>query len=221
MPDRDSFTGGDLDPLDRLRETIARFAPSRAAAKVMAAEFSVFYYAFAWKPKPHVPSGARGFSLHERSGVSALFVCVAFLSLLEIVPVHLMLNTWSPAAAWIATGLSAWGAIAIMGMSRAFALRPTLVSSEGIVVRYGLLFRLRIPLDRIQSMETGAACPAGTRVVPRGTPAAVCIRFSEPLVAELLFGMTTRIDAIGLSADDAAGFTEALNQLTRKHNASH
>jgi hypothetical protein len=212
----ESFTGDDLDPLDRLRDILARFTPSRAAAKIMASEFSVLYYAFAWKPKPHIPSGARGFSIHERSGTNVLFVCVAFLALLEIVPVHLMLNTWSPVGAWIETGLSAWGAIAIMAMSRAFALRPMLVSSDGIVVRYGLLFRLRIPVDHIQSIETGADCPAGTRVVPRSTPASVCIRFSVPLEAEFLLGITKRVSAIGLSADDVAGFTGALNQLTRR-----
>ncbi len=221
LRETESFTSNDLDPLDRLRDIFARFTPSRTVAKVMASEFSALYYAFAWKPKPHLPSGARGFSMHQRSGTSALFVCVAFVSLLEIVPVHLMVNTWSPVGAWIATGLSAWGAIAIMAMSRAFALRPTLVSSDGIVVRYGLLFRLRIPVDRIQSIEAGADCAPGTRVVPRDTPASVYIRFSEPLEAELLLGITKRISAIGLSADDAAGFTTALSQLTLQRGASH
>ncbi len=211
---RESLNGADLDPVDRLREISAGFTPFKAVANAMASEFSVLYYAFMWKPKPHVPPGTRGFSMHERSGASVLLVCVAFVSLLEIVPVHLLVNTWSPAGAWIATGLSVWGAIAMMGMSRAFALRPTLVSSDGILVRYGLLFRLRIPVDRIQSIETGADCPAGIRVVPRGTPASVCIRFREPLEAEVLLGIRKRISAIGLSADDAAGFMQALNQLT-------
>lgn len=214
-----SCTSDDLDPLDRLQDILASVTPSRTAAKVIAAEASVLYYAFKWKPKPHIPSGTRGFSMHERSGASVLFLCAAFLSLLEIMPVHLMVNTWSPAGAWIATGLNGWSAIAIIAMSRAFVLRPTLVGSDGVVVRYGLLFRLRIPVNRIQSIETGADCPTGTRVVPRDTAASVCIRFTEPLEAEFLFGITKRISAIGLSADDGVGLTEALNQLNRQFDA--
>jgi hypothetical protein len=211
----ESFAAANADPLDRLRDIFAWFTPYRAAAKVMASEFSVIYYGFAWKPKPHIPPGTRGFSMHERSGTSVLFVCLALLSLIEIVPVHLMLNTWSPTAAWIATGLSVWGAVWMMAMSRAFALRPMLVGPDGIVVRYGLLFRLRIPAGCIQSMETGAELPAGIRIVPKGTPPSVFISFTEPLQAELLLGFTRKIGAIGLSADDAAGFTDALNELAR------
>jgi hypothetical protein len=207
--------GTNADPVDHLRNLVARVTLSTVAAAAVATELSVLYYALAWKPKPHVPSGMRGFSMHERSGSSVLMLCLAFLSLIEIVPVHLMLvhskvSAWSPAAAWIATGLSVWGAIWMIAMSRAFALRPMLVGSDRIVVRYGLLFRLRIPVDRIQSIDTSPVPDARTRVVPRGSPASVCIRFSEPLEAELLLGFTRKIGAIGLSADDAAGFSEAL-----------
>jgi hypothetical protein len=138
------------------------------AAAAVATEFSVLYYALAWKPKPHFPPGMRGFSMHERSGSSVLMLCLAFLSLIEIVPVHLMVNAWSPTAAWIATGLSIWGAIWMIATSRAFALRPMLVGSESIVVRYGLLFRLRIPVDRIRSVEGGAAQDAGIRIGSAG-----------------------------------------------------
>ena len=204
------------DPVDRLRAIFHRFTPSAVAAKAMASEFSVFYYAFAWKPKPHIPPGTRAFPMHERSGASVLIACLAVISLMEIVPVHLLLAfKWSVTAAWVATGLSIWGAIWMTAMSRAFALRPTLVSSESIVVRYGLLFRLRIPAGSIQSIDAGSDLPAGTRVIPKDAPPSVCIRFKQPLDAEIMFGFTKRLTAIGLSADDAAGFADALRHLDR------
>jgi hypothetical protein len=204
------------DPIDRLRAVFHRFTPSIVAAKAMASEFSVFYYAFAWKPKPHVPPGTRAFPMHERSGASVLIGCLAVISLVEIVPVHLLLAyKWSATAAWVATGLSVWGAVWMTAISRAFALRPTLVSSDSILVRYGLLFRLRIPVGSIQSIDAGSALLPGTRVIPKDTPPSVCIRFNQPLDAEIMLGFTKRVAAIGLSADDATGFADALRHLDR------
>jgi len=172
------------------------------------------YYALAWKPKPHTQAGTRPFSMHERSGASVLMACMAVLSLVEAVPVHLPLAyKWSSTAAWVATGLSLWGAVRMTAMSRAFRLRPTLVDPDGLVVRNGLLFRLSIPADSIRSIGIGADVPAGGQIIPKDTPAEVRIRFNQPLEAQLLLGFTKRIHVIGLSADDAAGFARALNDL--------
>lgn len=211
----------DADPVDRLRHAVARITPSSVAAKAMASEFLIFYYAFAWKPKPHVPPGMKAFSLHERSATNVLMGCMALVSLLEIVPVHVVLaSRWSATAAWIATGLSLWGAVWILALGRSFALRPTLAGPDSITVRYGLLFRLRIPVDRIRSIESAGSLPAGSKTIPKGTPASVCIHLKEPLEAELLLGFTKRVTAIGLSADDATGFARALAHLSA-HVSAH
>ncbi len=202
------------DPVERLRGIFRKFTPSTVAAKVMASEFSVFYYAFGWRLKPHVPPGTRAFPLHERSGAHVLMGCMAALSLLEIVPVHLLVvYKWSVTAAWVATAVSLLGAVWMTGMGRAFRLRPTLIDRDSVLVRFGLLFRLRISLEAIRSIDAAGELPAGSRVIPRGTAPAVCIQFVEPLEAELLLGFTRKIGAIGLSADDAGSFASALQNL--------
>lgn len=212
----------DADPVDRLRAAVTHlFSPQTMnrsdslPAKAMATEFSVFYYAFGWKLKPHIPPASRAFTLHERSGANVLIGCLAAISLLEITPVHLLLNHWFPAKpfiAWIATGLSLWGAVWMLALCRAFALRPTVVAPDSITVRFGLLFRVKIPAASIATLEYINA-PDGVRVVPKATPASVYIRFREPLNAEFPGGFTRPIEAIGLSADDDLSFREAISQL--------
>ena len=216
---RDSAAFGDADPLDRILMVCSTWlGPSadgqpRLAAKAIATEFSVFYYAFGWKQEPHVPQGSRPFSLHQRSAANVLLGCLAAVSLLEIVPVHLLLRRW-PMAAWTATALGLWGSIWMLALSRSFALRPTLVTGDGIVVRFGLLFRLLIPAHLIDGVEPGCAAPSGTRIVPKAASPVVCIRFRQPLTAELPVGFTRQMDAIGLSPDDDRGFLAALESFT-------
>ena len=68
---------------------------------------------------------------------------------------------------------------------------------------------LVVPAEKILSVEPGAAAPENTRIVPRGTPPSVYIRFTEPLEAELLAGFTRRLTAIALSTDNDSAFRGA------------
>jgi hypothetical protein len=109
------------DPVECLRSAFAGFIPVPAAARILAGEFAVLYYGFCtWRAQPHVPPGALAFTMHKRTFVNDLFTAMAFLSLLEIVPVHLLVNHWSPLAAWIATLISLYGAIWMVALGRAF-----------------------------------------------------------------------------------------------------
>lgn len=197
-----------LDPVERLERAIGRTF-SGAAARLMATELSVFYYAFAWKAKPHSPAGSRTFTLHEKSGAAVLIGCLAGISLLEIVPVHLLLHRWSAVGAWGVTALSIWGAVWMAALARSFRLRPSWIDEEGVHVRFGLLFRLFIPLDQIAAILPGSDAPAGARVVPRGAVPALYLRFTHALQAELLLGVKRSLPGIALAPDQA----EALSDL--------
>jgi len=192
-----------------LRLVFSSFIPVPAAARAMVSEFAVLYYGFcSWRARPHVSAGAQVFTLHRKTMAGDLFFCVAVLSLIEILPVHLLVSHWSATAAWILTALSIYGAIWLMAMARAFTLRPMLVSTDGIVVRYGLLFNLRIPAGKIRAVRTQA--PTNAIIVPRNTTPSVYLEFTEPLEAEIVLGVRKRVTSIGLSPDDAAAFEAAL-----------
>lgn len=198
------------DPADALRTSLeSLLAPP--VARFVAAELSIFNYAFfSWRSKPHVPADARAFTLHEKSGHADLFYAVAALSVFEIFPMHLLLHHWRPAAAWIATGLSAYGMIWLIGLARSFRLRPGLISPDYLDVRYGLLFRLRIPRENIAAIRPATAGDAASAtVIPRRSEPSLCIDLIQPMEAESLFGLRRCVRCLALAPDDATGFRDA------------
>jgi hypothetical protein len=208
----------DGDPLEAIERAIPGqlFAP--AVAKLLVGEIAILYYAlFSWRKRPHVPEGARAFGLDKSTGFADLLMVVAFASVFEIVPVHLLLHRWSAVAAWIATAVSVYGAIWLVGLARSIALRPAWVSDEIFEVRYGLLFRARIPVAQIASVERSGGTTATepfTNVPRRGEPN-LFLTFAEPVDAESLFGFRKRVSRIALAADDPNELAEALSYLVR------
>ena len=136
---------------------------------------------------------------------------VGLLSLLEVGPGHLVVARWSVAGAWILTGLSLYGMLWAVALSRSFAMRPTLVSDRGILLRFGLLFSLWVPVESIRSIS--ATPVPGAVPVPRNTSGNLFIEFTEPLEAEKMLGFTTRIFAVAIRADDAQSFRDTLREL--------
>jgi hypothetical protein len=195
------------DPVQRIQSMLAKVIPFGTAARALAGELAVFYYAFAWRAQPHVPAGMRAFTLHKRGGAADLMMLVGIASAIEAAPVHLLVAHWSVKWAWTMTVLSLYGAFWALALGRSFALRPALVGTDEIVVRYGLLFSLRIPVDSIGAM--GREALPGAVAVPGKTSPTLYISFNRPLEAEKMFGFTKRFNAIGLSADDAQGLEDA------------
>ena len=198
----------DSDPAAAIRAAVRGMLPFPAVERAVSGELSVLYYGLAWSAKPHVEEGSAAFTLHVRSGIQDIFLFVGLASLLEIVPVHLVLAHWSTTAAWAATGLSLYGAFWAVAMSRAFALRPTLISEREIRLRFGLLAELRIPVEAIASVR--AAIPADAAVFPRRTAPKLFVRFTRPLELEKLMGLRSLVTGIAVSADQGAAFEHAL-----------
>ena len=199
------------DPADLLRASLEPILPG--AARFLAAELSIFYYAlFSWRAKPYVPQGAQSFSLHKKTGHADLLYIVAFASTMEIVPLHLLLHHWSPLAAWIATSLSLYGMIWLIGLARSLTLRPVLVGPDYLDVKFGLLFRLRIPRQSIAAVRRSDPADAAT-VVPRRSAPNVFIEFADILEAEGPFGLRRPVRRLALSADEEVDFSKALHAL--------
>ena len=122
-----------------------------------------------------VPAGARAFSIHEQSGVAALFGVLAGVSVMEAALVHLVVMRWSVAAAWGLTALSGYGTVWLTAMARAFVLRPVLVEGGELVVRGGMMWTVRVPLTydrqhRARRGEMRLARASGERAYGFATP---------------------------------------------------
>ena len=210
-----SAAGGitDTDPVARIQAAVRGVLPFSFAERALTAELAVLYYGLAWRAKPDMHPGSKAFTLHRRSAFQDILLFVGLASLLEIFPVHLLLNLWSPPAAWVATGLSLYGAFWAVSMSRAFELRPSLVSADELLLRFGLLAQLRIPVSAIRAVSR--EIPQGSTVMPRRTPAEFYIEFNRPLEIEKLLGFRQPIDGIAVSADQGAEFESAIRSTLR------
>ena len=179
--------------------TGARVIPFQSVERAMKAEFSALYYAFAWRARPEVPPHAHPFTLYKTSGIADLLIVLAPFSLIEIVLVHLLAARWSLTAAWVLSGLGLYSGIWMFALGRSFALRPGYVTDDEIVVRFGLLFSLRIPRDAIRLIQREpieGATPIRRSAVPN-----LYISFTRPLEAERALGFTRLLSAIAIQLD--------------------
>jgi hypothetical protein len=187
--------GREGDPLDAIQSALP--------ARLLATEFAILYYALcSWRAKPHVPPQAQAFTLHKHDGHHDLLFALALGGLVEIVPVHLLIGHWSPLWAWIATGVSLYGSIWLAGLARSIELRPTLVYAGALDLRYGLLFRARVPREMILRV-TVDPLPAAV-VVPRKGEPNLFIELAAPVKPQRLLGRSQPLTRIAIAADDPA-----------------
>jgi hypothetical protein len=101
---RRPVSGGDA--VTRIREAAGAVFRYDWAAELAATEIGVFYYAlFAWRARPQSAPGCRAFGLAEASGYEAFLILLMMAVVVEGVPLHLLLRSWSQAGAWIFTGI--------------------------------------------------------------------------------------------------------------------
>lgn len=193
------------DPVERIQKAVTGLVPPGAVSRALAGELSALYYAFAWKARVDAPSDARVFTLDRNSGVRDLFLLIGCASLIELPAVHLVASHWSRLAAWILTGLGIYSAIWILAISRSFRLRPAYVTGEQVVIRMGLLFSLIVPKKCIRAVSSRpeAIGRNDVFVFPKFAGPNVFIEFTDPVVAERLFGFRRKVNALGLCADEA------------------
>lgn len=186
---------------------------------MVAAEPSILFYAFAsWRSKPFVPEGARAFSYHRRNASVATLYTIFFASLVEIVAVHFLLRTAAPRVDIAVLLISAYGAVWVLGFIRAVQLRPILLTSQALLVRTGLLWRVDIPRTAIESIAFG-----NVKAPPKRTPGYVRAALGEPNVLITLraparahgpYGIVRDVARVGLVIDDLKAFEQAMTAMS-------
>ena len=205
--------GAERDVPERIRVVLGDAVPSRVAA-VVATELAMFYYALcAWRRKPFVPLGSRGFSYHRKNGYAALMFTVLGLALVELLVADLLLRSRHPHIANTVLAFDLFGVVWLLGFIRAIQLRPILLSSEVIGVRIGLQWFVDIPRESIESFVYGriVVAPRGTPEWLRGLPSPnTLLTLRAPLFAEGPYGIRRAVRFIALSVDDLVAFKGAV-----------
>jgi hypothetical protein len=200
------------NPEAAIRTALQRIIMAPQVANILAAEFSIMYYAlFSWRTEPYVPGQAQAFTIYKKAAHRDLLYGMALISLIEMPAAHLLLHRRSAVAAWIATALSLYAAVWLIGLARSIELNPVLVTQDYVDIRYGVMFRLRIPRGMIVRVRRAAPGDgASAAVLPRRSEPNVCIELAAEMVAERLFGMRKKVKCIALAADDEQALEQAL-----------
>jgi hypothetical protein len=197
---------GGGDPVDRIERACAEIFGRGYAARAVAFEVSVFYYAFSgWRKR--APSG---FTVHQRSGWASVIGVFVFLIGVESIGAHLVVQMWSVKAAWIVTTLDLYGVLWLLGDYQALRLRPTRIDGDTLILSFGLRWHAAIPLSAIAAIEPlqheAEWKRKGVLKVAILDEPRLLIRFAPPQTVHGLAGISRTIDAIAILADDDAGF---------------
>lgn len=206
---------GGGDRIAAIERACAELFGNGYAARAVAFEISIVYYAFAgWRKRPPA-----GFTVHQRSGWASVIGVLIFLIGAESIAAHLVVQMWSVTAAWIVTALDIYGLVWLLGDFQALRLRPTRIEGDTLILNYGLRWRAEIPLSAIAAIEPvrGEADwkRKGVLKMAMLDEPRLLIRFAAPRTMHGLAGITRTFDAIAILADDDAGFTDALREAMR------
>jgi hypothetical protein len=190
-------------------------------AEILAYEISVLYHALsprrartrttdAAAERADAPSDtAATLTYHRKAAYGAVVFVLLLVTLAEIPAMHLLLRHWSERAAWIWTALGLYGALWIVGDWRACRIRPVRVEDGTLRFRFGLRWRMDIPLASIRAVR--AATPA-----ERATKGSVDLRLAlpgsswtvleldRPIEATGMYGIRRTVRTLGLGLDDPA-----------------
>jgi hypothetical protein len=133
---------------------------------------------------------------------------LGFLLVGETVASHLLLASWSPVAAWIATAGSAYLVLWVIADAQAIRLHPVAVSGQVLHVRLGVRWRATIPLTEIVSVTEIATVPEGALNLALFEPT-VLVTLRAPVAVRGLFGKRRLADRLALTIDDPEAFAVA------------
>lgn len=196
-------------------------------AEVVAYEASVLGYALgAGGPAADAWHGVARLSYHGKSANGAIVFALLLATSVEVVGVHFLVSLWSHRAAWILTGLGIYGALWIFGDWRACRLRPVEVEGGVLRIRFGLRWRLDVPLDALRVVRAPTADELARkdsvdlRLALPGARWQV-LELDRAVPAQGIYGLRRSVRTLGLAVDEPAALHAALADATARHATDH
>lgn len=194
-------------PSERIRHAVDEMVPNDRVAAIIGFEVSMLWYALlSWRSgAERDPVDARTYTHHEKGGYGAVVGVVLLAIAVEIIPIHALLARWSPTFAWIATGLSLYGALWLIGDFRALKLHATGLNADRLTVRFGVRWRLSVPRERIESVRVvGASAVLDDVDLRMALPGSrrLAIHLKDPVEATGPYGVRRQVRVFELGLDD-------------------
>lgn len=208
-----------LDFHTAIRQVAREVFPQRVD-KIFAFEISLLYYGFLhWKTRKLKDNE---FSYHRKSGTVAILAVFIGIIWIETFVIHILLQQWSPLAAWILTGISLYSGFQVFGMLRSLSKRPVSIREGALMLRYGIMGEACIPLENIRSIALSSKQfnqdEHSRKLSPLGDLEGhnVLIHLKDKNLLEGLYGTKKRVTTIALHIDEKERFTEALSEAMQE-----
>jgi hypothetical protein len=194
----------------------------RPVARVIALEPRVFLNLWRWLFHRR-PLAANEFAYSKRSPVGPLLGLILFTTPIEVFLFELLIP-WAWLRVLLAV-LAVYGVLWIAGYAASLHTLPHRVDAGALRLHYGLLGRIAIPYDVIESVELAPTKMLGNRsegvYVLRdkevgyfsvGSKADVLLRLRTPLAIERLVAASPPVRTIYAAVDDPTGFVRLVRE---------
>lgn len=203
------------DFYDSLHESLCRVILFERVARILLTEVSLFYYStVGWSSKSEEQNSFPRFTTYKESGYPLVASVLVILLCLETILVHFFLVQWSPIAAWIVTGLSAYALVFFFGDLNSLRRRPLIITESGIALRVGIRWNVFIPFENIRHVTT-------TRIpslahenyfnVALLRNSNCIIHLHDPVTISGLYGIRKTATSIAMSIDDVQRFASEVS----------
>ena len=178
------------------------------AARLLATELRVLSMVIIGWRKP-----APAFTVHRTNGWSLYAGVFGFLILVETAPVHIALASLvSVTAAWIATALSIYSALWVIGDALALRHGGLVIRGDELAITIGTRWRTVVPVADVVALEPAGPSDLDLSILGANS----VLRLRRPARVEGLFGRVRHASTIALSVDDLPGLTAAIASWSRR-----
>ncbi|WP_343674965.1 hypothetical protein [Chitinophaga sp.] len=140
------------DFMERIPAALQGVISVDKAREMLSSEIAVVYYMLTGTKSPQ---DKYSFSYHKFGGIISVYIVFIFLLFIEGAATTILLHKLSlPIVERILLVLSVYSIIFLIAHIRAMQLRPVTVHEDTLVLRYGLLTTITIPVSNILKIET-------------------------------------------------------------------
>lgn len=165
----------------------------------------------------HGTDGGQAFGYARGQG--ATMFAFAFVCVVEAVAMFVLLRDW-PAVHWVVLVLDVYTIEFVIGLHAASVVRPHVLNSRSLRVRYAVHVDLDLPLEKIaaarRELRTTHQRTDGELDLAIGSQTTITLELTEPVAHFTFFGRRRDVRLVRFHADDADSLVRSLRAVMRE-----
>jgi len=208
-----------VDPDKTINESVEKIVGKGMISQILSFETRMWTYAlFSNRINREYFEGVKHFFCDKKDGTKSNLLGFIIIIAIELPIVHLLLHfTWSPFAANIISALTLFGLIFFIAEYKAISIRPVSLTSNQIIIRYGIFSPLEINLASIESIKINQVFIPRNNKIRRfnlsGIPNIEIKLKSSDLSSDSSSDSSSDLDYIYLGIDEPAAFIRSCKEL--------